>query len=383
MKILYTDKEIVVAVKPYGVLSEDAGEGSMPALLKGELGPVFAVHRLDRAVGGVMVYARTKAAASVLSRAVAEHKLRKEYAAVVEGVPSAPEGELRDLLFKDAKQNKSFVVNTPRRGAREAVLTYRTTGSATLEDRTLTRLAISLETGRSHQIRVQFASRGTPLVGDGKYGARTKAAHVALFSVGLAFKHPKTGKEMAFTAEVPSDFPWSAFDAPTYEIEHKYLIAMPDISALSARPDCRILSITQTYLRAPLGETHRVRRIVEGARERFTETRKRRVTDLRAVEEEREITAEEYGELLTLADPNAQPVLKTRYRIPHAGHTLEIDVYPFWDDRAIAEIEVKSEAVDVALPEYVKLISEVTSDKRYKNVNLARCVPNDDISALL
>ncbi len=383
MKILYKDKEIVVAVKPYGVLSEDAGEGSMPALLKGELGPVFAVHRLDRAVGGVMVYARTKAAASVLSRAVAERRLGKQYTAVVEGVPPAPEGELRDLLFKDAKQNKSFVVNTPRRGAREAVLTYRTTGCATVEGKAFTRLAVTLETGRSHQIRVQLASRGVPLVGDGKYGSRTKSAHVALFSSGLSFRHPKTGEEMAFTAEVPADFPWSIFAAPTYEIEHKYLIAMPDTAALSARPDCRILSITQTYLLAPLGETHRVRRIVTAERERFTETRKRRVSDLRAVEEEREITAEEYEELLALADPGARPVLKTRYRVPHEGHLLEIDVYPFWQDRAIAEIEVESEDVSVSLPNFIKVLSEVTADVRYKNANLAKCVPNDDISSLL
>ncbi|MBQ3056292.1 MAG: hypothetical protein IJC95_02245 [Clostridia bacterium] len=383
MKILYTDKEIVVAVKPYGVLSEDAGEGSMPALLAPYVGKVFPVHRLDRAVGGVMVYARTKSAAAVLSRAVAERKLGKEYAAVVEGAPSTPEGELRDLLFKDARQNKSFVVDTPRRGAREAVLTYRATGSAVVEGKTFTRLSIALETGRSHQIRVQFSSRGMPLVGDGKYGSRTKAAHVALFSTGLAFQHPKTGEALSFTAEVPSDFPWSAFAATTYEIEHKYLIAMPDRALFDALSPCRKMSITQTYLLAPAGETHRVRRVCENENVTFYETRKRRVSALRAVEEERPLTESEYQDLLTLQDPTRQPIEKLRYRVPYGGHTVEIDVYPFWQDRAIAEVEVEREGDFVALPPFIKVLAEVSDDKRYKNVNLARSVPKDDISHLI
>ncbi len=383
VEILYSDKEIVVAVKPCGVLSEDGGEGAMPSLLSPLFGKVFPVHRLDRAVGGVMVYARTKAAAAVLSRAVAERALKKEYAAVLEGVPSAPEGELRDLLFKDARQNKSFVVDTPRRGAREAVLTYSTTGTASVEGKTFTRVSVMLETGRSHQIRVQFASRGTPLVGDGKYGARTKAKGPALFAVGLGFQHPKTGKPMSFSAPVPTDFPWSIFDALKYEIEHKYLIAMPDADMLSRLPDCRILSITQTYLTAPRGETHRVRRVLEGARVSYFETRKRRVNALRAQEAEREITEATYVALLENKDPARRPIEKVRYCVPHGGHTVEIDLYPFWQDRAIAEIEVEGEGERVTLPPFVKVLCEVTDDARYKNVNLAGSVPNDDISRLL
>ena len=383
VEVLYSDKEIVVAVKPVGVLSEDGGDGSMPALLAPQFGKVFAVHRLDRAVGGVMVYARTKAAAAALSLAVASRALKKEYIAVLEGAPTAPEGELRDLLFKDARQNKSFVVDTPRRGAREAVLTYRTTGTAMYEGKTYTRVSVLLDTGRSHQIRVQFASRGTPLVGDGKYGARTKAKAPALFAVGLGFKHPKTGKPLSFEAPMPTDLPWSIFDAPKYEIEHKYLIAMPDVQALARLPGCRILSITQTYLLTQKGETHRVRRILEGERETFVETRKRRVNALRAVEDEREISEREYLALLELADPKATSIEKTRYRVPLGTRMLEIDVYPFWSDRAIAEIEVETEQECVTLPDYMKVIAEVTEDVRYKNANLAHSVPNDDISRFL
>lgn len=198
MKILYTDKEIVVAVKPYGVLSEDGGEGSMPALLAPYVGKVFPVHRLDRVVGGVMVYARTKSAAATLSRAVSERKLKKEYIAVLEGAPSAPCGELRDLLFKDARQNKSFVVDTPRRGAREAVLTYRTLDTVQVEGKTLTRVSVLLDTGRSHQIRVQFASRGTPLVGAANTARASKRGHLRSLRRGLPFRTLKQEKCFPF-----------------------------------------------------------------------------------------------------------------------------------------------------------------------------------------
>ncbi len=382
MEVLYADNAVVVVVKPRGVLSEDAGEGSLPALLAPRYGTVFPVHRLDRVVGGVMVYARTKAAAATLSRAVTENRLKKEYTAVLEGSPSAETGELRDLLFKDSKQNKSFVVGSPRRGAREAVLTYQTLGQTTHEGKTLTRVSVLLETGRSHQIRVQFASRKTPLVGDGKYGARIKAVAPALFATGLSFPHPKTGKVLSFAAPTPTDFPWSLFTAG-YEIEHKYLIAMPDIAVLEGQPHCRRLSMVQTYLLAPAGETHRVRRVTEGETVTYIETRKRRVSALSAEESERTVSEAEYTALLTHADPTGQPIEKVRYAVPHGKHTVEIDVYPFWQDRAIAEVEVASEGETVTLPPFLHVLREVTEDKRYKNVNLAKIVPNDDISTLL
>lgn len=383
MEVLYADDAVLVVVKPRGVLSQEAGDDSLPSLLKPTYGTLYPVHRLDRAVGGVMVYARQRSAAAALSRAVAAQELKKEYLAVLEGVPAAPSGELCDLLFKDSRQNKSFVVKTPRRGAREAVLTYQTANTATVEGKPLTLVSILLKTGRSHQIRVQFSSRKTPLVGDGKYGARIKAPAPALFAKGLSFPHPKTGKVLHFSAPAPADFPWSLFTPDKHEIEHKYLIVMPDIAALLKTPHCRKLSITQTYLLAAAGETHRVRKITEGETVTYTETRKRRINDLHAMEAEQEISAAEYEERLTLKDPTRAPVEKVRYCLPYGTHTLEIDVYPFWQDRAVLEIEVASEAETVTLPPFVRVLLEVTGDKRYKNVNLAKNVPNDDISRLL
>lgn len=385
MEILYYDKDIVVPVKPVGVLSEEGTgtDDSVPALLRAEFGTLYPVHRLDRAVGGVMVYARHKKAAAALCAAVAANALKKEYIAVVEGCPTPPEGKLVDLLFKDARQNKSFVVDTPRAGAREARLTYRTLATVTAEGGTYSRVGITLETGRSHQIRVQFASRKTPLVGDGKYGARTKAPAPALFSSALTFVHPTSKETVSFTAPTPDGFPWSLFGAAQLEIEHKYLIRMPDTALLMAQPHCRKLSITQTYLEAPTGETHRVRRAAEGDSVTLFETRKRRVSALSAVEEERVLTAAEYEVLLGRADPTRRPVEKTRYKFPFAGHTVEIDVYPFWQDRAVLEVEIAREDEEILLPPFVTVLREVTADKSYKNVNLAKSVPMDDISTFL
>ncbi len=380
MDILYYDNSVVVVVKPVGVLSEDAPTESVPSLLAERFGKVFAVHRLDRAVGGVMVYARTPRAAATLSRAVAEHKLTKCYEAVLGGVPEKNEGELRDILFKDVRAGKAFVVNTLRRGAKEAVLSYRTEATVKEGENTFTRVAVTLGTGRFHQIRVQFASRGLPLVGDGKYGSRVKAPSPALFAASLTFPHPDDGRDMTFCAPVPRTFPFSLFGSAGYEIERKFLIAYPDVSLLARMAGCRRIEMEQTYLVSPDGETHRVRRVVEEGKVTFIETRKRRVTMMRAVEEEREITEREYESLLLKKEAGSTPIKKTRYAIPFGDVTVEIDVYPFWQDRAIAEIEVAREDEAVGLPPYLTLIREVTNDKRYKNVNLAKLVPFDDIS---
>jgi len=379
VEILYQDRDIAVVVKPAGLLSEAGGEGSLPAALFEALGTLYPVHRLDRVVGGVMVYARNKRAAAALSQALAQDRFEKVYRAICEGVPAAPEARLCDLLFKDSRQNKSFVVSTPRRGAREAVLFYRTEGVALFGEQRLSCLSVTLGTGRSHQIRVQLASRALPLVGDGKYGARVKAGAPALFAAALAFPHPKTGKVMRFEASPPKEFPWSLFGVPL-EIEHKYLVRMPDAAWLSSRPSCRILSMVQTYLVGAAAETHRVRRTQEGERITYVETRKRRISALSATEEERSLTPQEYEVLLRSADPTRHPIEKTRYRWPYEGHVMELDVYPFWQDRAILEIEVAREDEAVSLPPELTVVAEVTADKRYKNVNLARVVPNDDIS---
>ena len=375
-QILYADKDILVVVKPVGMLSEEAPEGSLPTLLAATYGRLFPVHRLDRAVGGVMVYARNKAAAAGLSRAVAENRLVKRYVAVLEGAPEKNGDTLVDLLFKDARQGKSFVVKTPRKGAREAILSYTVTGTATHGEKPLTRVNITLKTGRSHQIRVQFSSRGTPLVGDGKYGARIKAASPSLFAAALTLPHPGDGRVLTFAAK-PQGFPFDLF-TPT-EIERKYLIKMPDVSALAKEKECRILSVEQTYLIAEQGETHRVRLVREGDKTTYVETLKARVNALSAVEREAEITAARYEELLTQADPMCHTIKKTRYRIPVGARVAEIDVYPFWQDRAILEIELADEQETVWLPPFVKIIREVSADFRYKNVNLAKFVPNDEI----
>ena len=189
MEILFSDRDIVLCVKPVGLDSEI----QMPAALKETLGgEIYPVHRLDKNVGGVMVFARTQAAAASLSKAIQEGKLIKEYVALVHGSP--PEsGDWEDLLFKDSRKNKVFVVNRQRAGVKAARLTYRCekTGEQSL-------VRIRLYTGRSHQIRVQFSSRGYPLVGDHKYGSRDVATEPMLFSCCITF--PYKGREQRFEA---------------------------------------------------------------------------------------------------------------------------------------------------------------------------------------
>lgn len=183
--ILYEDRDIVVCIKPVGMDSEH----TVPAALGKE---IYTVHRLDKGVGGVMVYAKNKHTAADLSRQIQEGKMIKEYVAIVEGCP--PEiGDWEDLLFKDSRKNKVYVVDRKRAGVKQARLTY---ARLTAGERSL--VYVRLYTGRSHQIRVQFASRGYPLVGDHKYGARGSEKEIALFSCNLRFA--VQGKPMEFSA---------------------------------------------------------------------------------------------------------------------------------------------------------------------------------------
>ena len=185
MEILYSDKDIAVCVKPIGLDSEH----QVPEQLKQALGgDIFPLHRLDQNVGGVMVYARTKATAAQLSETIRNGQMVKEYVALVHGTPPE-QGDWEDLLFKDSRRNKVFVVNRMRSGVKAARLEYT---RLTQDDPALVR--IRLHTGRSHQIRVQFASRGFPLVGDHKYGARDQSPAPMLFSCCITF--PYKGKEM-------------------------------------------------------------------------------------------------------------------------------------------------------------------------------------------
>ena len=179
MEILFSDRDLVVCIKPVGL---DA-EMELPAALKEQLGgEIFPLHRLDKNVGGVMVYARTKAAAAALSKAIQNGDMVKEYVAKVHGTPPQS-GILTDLLFKDSRKNKVFVVKKPRAGVKEARLQYRCLGDGLVH--------VRLFTGRSHQIRVQFSSRGFPLVGDHKYGSRAAETAPLLFSCRITFPYKR------------------------------------------------------------------------------------------------------------------------------------------------------------------------------------------------
>ena len=226
MNILYEDAALVVLDKPAGLSSEEG----VPAALRQLWGQpdafVGVVHRLDTGVSGLMVFARTPGAAAALSRQITQSQnayavqdgraegkpevpqFIKQYRAVIAGGPDealSAEGTLRDWLFKDSRRGRVFPVSRPRKGVREAVLEYRIVETA--PDGSLSLAEITLHTGRTHQIRVQFASRKHPLYGDGKYGSRFKG-NIALQSAGLQFVHPETGEKMAFQLEKPIKAPW-------------------------------------------------------------------------------------------------------------------------------------------------------------------------------
>ena len=189
MNILYHDRDLAVILKPVGMDSEHAVPAAIAEILGGE---VFPIHRLDLNVGGVMVFARTKQAAAQLSKLVHEGQLVKEYRALVHGTP--PEsGVWQDFLFKDSRKNKVFVVKKERKGVKKASLEF-----TRLTDSAPSLVHIRLHTGRSHQIRVQFSSRGFPLVGDHKYGSRDEAKEPMLFSCRISF--PWKGGEKVFEA---------------------------------------------------------------------------------------------------------------------------------------------------------------------------------------
>ena len=209
MELIYVDEDIVVCIKPARVLSTDE-PGGLPELVRQALGndcaDIRTVHRLDRVVSGVMVLARNAKAASELSRQIREDGFDKEYQAILHGCPAEPEGTLKDLLWRDKARKMTMVAKEPAKGVQEAVLDYHLLGKT--DD--LSRVAIQLHTGRTHQIRVQFAGRGMPLVGERKYAVLEDDCEIALWSYRIGFTHPATGKRMEFSQEPPQAYPWTA-----------------------------------------------------------------------------------------------------------------------------------------------------------------------------
>lgn len=209
VELIYQDADIVVCIKPPRVLSTDE-PGGLPGLVRETLGDpdadIRTVHRLDRVVSGLMVLARSGEAASELSRQIREDLFEKEYLAVIHGKPEYDTGKLWDLLLRDKARKMTLVMQEEGKGVQPASLTYRVLN----HKNGMSRVHIKLETGRTHQIRVQFASRQLPLVGERKYSTLEDDCEIALWSYHLAFVHPATGEKMEFTVEPPLVYPWTA-----------------------------------------------------------------------------------------------------------------------------------------------------------------------------
>ena len=229
--VVYEDAALVVVDKPAGLSSEEGVPAQLRTLWQNPDAYVGVIHRLDVGVSGLMVYAKTPASAAALSRQVTQSQeayavldgrakgkaitpsFIKQYRAVIAGGPDEvlpAEGTLRDYLFKDSRKGRVFPVKKPRKGVREAVLEYRIAATAQTENGPFSLVDVTLHTGRTHQIRVQFASRKHPLWGDGKYGSRQKGA-IALQSARLRFAHPITGEKMEFGLEKPEGEAWDLF----------------------------------------------------------------------------------------------------------------------------------------------------------------------------
>ena len=209
MDILYMDTDIVVCIKPARVLSTDE-PGGLPDLIRQEMGnpdaDIRTVHRLDRVVSGVMVLARNAKAASELSRQIREDVFFKEYLAVTHGCPEEKTGTLVDLLYRDKARKMTMVATAPAKGVQEAILDYEVLSRS--EELALVR--VLLKTGRTHQIRVQFSSRGYPLVGERKYAVLEDPCEIALWSHKIGFRHPRTGEWVEYSAEPLQSYPWTS-----------------------------------------------------------------------------------------------------------------------------------------------------------------------------
>ena len=220
--IITKTKDYVIINKPVGIPSQSDLSGDKDAMsissemlrAAGETDTLFLIHRLDRVVGGLIVFARNKKSAAELSRLVAEHSMTKEYFAVCEGV--AEGGLMRDYIYKDASLGKAFVTDRKRSGVKEAELEYELIDSVNIESRSISLVRVRLRTGRFHQIRAQFSSRKMPLIGDKKYGSRDfNAKTPSLFATRLSFN--LYGREVSAEA-LPNikEYPWSLFEEEKY-----------------------------------------------------------------------------------------------------------------------------------------------------------------------
>lgn len=221
MRVLFEDKYMIVCEKPVGVESQasSSGKEDMITLLsryraeKGEEQYIGLVHRLDTMTGGAMIYSKREDMTGKLSSLVQSGDYRKIYLAVVHGIPEENGGELKDLLYHDKQKNKSYVCKKRRQGVKEALARYRLVESVEDPDgQKMSLVKVELITGRTHQIRVQFASRGMSLVGDGKYGSRNNKTSCALWSHTVEFIHPVTKKTVCVKSYPADSYPWNMFD---------------------------------------------------------------------------------------------------------------------------------------------------------------------------
>lgn len=206
--IIFENEDYVVCVKPVGVQSQNSNSDDMVKLLSEQTGSrIYPVHRLDTAVGGTMVFAKNSQSAATLSRQIEDKSFQKVYLAVVSGIPEKDNDTLEDLLFKDSRKNKTFVVKRERKGVKKASLEYTVLDKTA--DKSLVR--VLLHTGRTHQIRVQFSSREMPLAGDGKYGSKDNGCSVALWSESVSF-FDKNEKVVYKSSPDRQKYPWDLFN---------------------------------------------------------------------------------------------------------------------------------------------------------------------------
>ncbi len=215
MEILFEDKHLIIVKKPVGMLSEgnDGVEGEIIRYLKKDKNDYAGlINRLDRNVSGLIMLAKTKEAAKRISSMVSQNNIKKQYLAVIHSTPEEKSGTMCDILFKDSKQNKSYVVKSLRKGAKEAELEYSLLGTKSTGKGDISLVKVLLKTGRTHQIRVQFSSRKMPLLGDGKYGSRDNKCTIALYSHKMTFDHPFTGKLIQVESYPDkNEYPWNEF----------------------------------------------------------------------------------------------------------------------------------------------------------------------------